>query len=699
MKKFTLRTTLATLVSAVILVAAVSIMTTLYLGIRKAMYQATHEMMGQITHAVGDKLTQRLFRVERLNTLIGDLIRGGTLDPADGEKLTGFLADAVTANPAITLIDCGLPSGDKFQALRMPDGSVSRRLVRRTPRGVVSTWEHQNPAYAATGKGGVEDLATGYDPRRRPWYTAALQAGKRVWTGLYSSRAGLNYSNANPVYDARGRLLCVLAIDMRLEDLSQFMQRLRVGRSGKPFILDPDYRVVAMPLDPARGLDELVQKVTTGGGTEYSLRDPAELPDPDVRQAALAYRSDPRTRDHGYQTLRTPDGRRLLASYEPEPKYKFTFGVVVPEEEILSSIKRDLRASILFTALFLLVALGAAYGIARSISRPLATLAGQVDRIRRLDLGDAPGVRTAILEVALIDDSVQNMRKGLRSFKKYVPAEVVTRLLHLQKEAVIEGERRELTIFFSDIADFTRISESLSAEALVAQMGTYLEDITRALRAGAGTVDKFIGDSVMAFWGAPSPLPDHAERACRAALLAQASIRRLNQAWVEHGQEPLHTRMGIHTGEAIVGNVGFEGRMNYTVIGDSVNLASRLEGLNKVYGTRILISGSTLSAAGGAVVARVVDLVTVKGKDRPIGVYELLAMRGEATGDQLLKAGRSAQAFEHYRAQRWARALAVLQDQPGEPDGPDQVLMERCRRYLAEPPGADWDGVTRHHEK
>jgi adenylate cyclase len=298
--------------------------------------------------------------------------------------------------------------------------------------------------------------------------------------------------------------------------------------------------------------------------------------------------------------------------------------------------------------------------------------------------------------VALIDDSVQNMRKGLRSFKKYVPAEVVTRLLDSRKEAVIEGEKRELTIFFSDIADFTSISERLSPEALVARLGTYFEEVTGIIIQGSGTVDKFIGDAVMAFWGAPTPLAGHAELACQAALAAQESIARLNRRWLDEGGQPFRTRMGIHTGEAIVGNVGFEGRMNYTAIGDSVNLASRLEGLNKVYGTRILISETTLQAAGPAVLARAVDLVAVKGKERAIAIFELLAMRAEAPADLLSQAERSAEAFDHYRNQRWDAALRLLE---GQADGPALVLAERCRLCRTHPPGADWDGVFRFHEK
>ncbi len=699
MRRVTLRVAISTLVSGLILVSGISIVTALYLGVKKALVQTTYDMMGQTIHSVSDKLAQRLFRVERLNVLIAELIQSGTLDPAQEGKFTGFLKAAAEANPSITLIDCGLPSGHKFQALRMPDGSISTHLVHRTARAVVSTWKHSNPAYAAAYPDTVESLGTGYDPRTRPWWKAGIEAGKRVWTDLYSSKAGLNYSNVNPVYDRTGRLVCVVALDMRLDDLSGFLGRLKVGKSGEPFVVDRDFHVVAMPLAREGDLGELVKSVTRNGWTDYSLRPIEELADENIRHAVMRYRRDPRPDARGYQAFRDPAGRRILASFEPLDRFKFTFGVVVPEDEILGPIKRDLYASLALAGLFTLLSLALAYRISRSIARPLTTLAGEVDRIRQLDFSEVPPVPTRIREVAQIDGSVQNMRKGLRSFRKYVPAEVVTQLLHLEKEAVIGGEQRELTIFFSDIADFTTLSEQLSPEVLVGRLGRYFEEVTGILIKGSGTVDKFIGDAVMAFWGAPTPLADHARLACQSALEAQESLLRLNQRWQEEGCQPFHTRMGIHTGVAIVGNVGFEGRMNYTVIGDSVNLASRLEGLNKVYGTRILISAATRQAAGAAVVARPVDLVAVKGKDQAIGIFELLAMRTGATVELLLKAEASAAIFDHYRNQRWDEALRLLDGLPQGPDGPLLVLAERCRQFRDDPPGPGWDGVWRFHEK
>jgi adenylate cyclase len=694
MKPRTLKFAISTLVSGLLLVAIAAVATAHYLGSRRVLYLTTNEMMGQIAQAMNDKLAQRLHTVEKLNTLIADLIRCGYVDLGQEDQLGEFLEAILQANPALAQIDLGLPAGHRYQARRMADGSISRHRTHRAAQTVISTWQHRNPAYAQEFPDKVENLAAGYDPRTRPWWQAGLQSGKRVWTGITPTRRGLSYGNVNPVLDGNGKLLAMVAIDVDLADLSLFLNRFKLGKGGQAFIFDSDFHVVAMSMAEPGGLERFI-KPLPAGETGFALRDLAELGDDDVRVAVQAYRQTPEMAGRGFLACSDPGRQRLLAAFEPDPRYRFTFGVVMPENSLLGPIKHSLNQTMAIAGLFLVLSLAVAYAISRAIARPLTILAREVDRIRTLDLEDGPSIRTSILEVVRIDQSIQDMKKGLRSFRRYVPADLVVKLMRLQKEAVIEGERRTLTMLFSDIQDFTRISEQLPPEQLLAMLETYFGEATRILVEHAGTVDKYIGDAIMAFWGAPTPVPDHAERACRAALAAQDRIQTLNQVWRSQGRPVFRTRIGIHTGEATVGNVGYAERMNYTVIGDSVNLASRLEGLNKYYDTSILVSEATLAAAGGAVLARPVDRVAVKGRNQAITIFEPLAMRAEASPELIETARRGQEAFGLYQQRRWAEALALL----AEVDGPMAVLAERCRTCQAAPPGPDWDGVFRHQDK
>ena len=201
----------------------------------------------------------------------------------------------------------------------------------------------------------------------------------------------------------------------------------------------------------------------------------------------------------------------------------------------------------------------------------------------------------------------------------------------------------------------------------------------------------------MAFWGAPAPNPDHAIAACTAALRNQATLARLRPRWVAEGMPELHARIGIHTGEVVVGNIGCMTRLNYTVVGDPVNVASRLEGLGKHYGTSILIGEPTYLEARSAVVARPVDWVSVKGKTHGLKVFELLALKEEATPEHERVAALAEEALEFYRRREWAAAIRLFREiiriRPG--DGPSMMLIARCLAFEVDPPGENWDGVHR----
>ncbi len=288
-----------------------------------------------------------------------------------------------------------------------------------------------------------------------------------------------------------------------------------------------------------------------------------------------------------------------------------------------------------------------------------------------------------------------------RMFSRYMSEKVISHLMNHPELLNLGGERRRMTLFFSDLAGFTTISERLGAEEVVALLNDYLSRMTDIILDEEGTVDKFEGDAIMAFWGAPLPQEDQALRACRAALRQQAALAELNQHFEKMGLPRLGMRIGMHTGDAIVGNLGSEKRFDYTAIGDTVNLASRLEGLNKFYGTFIMASETTRAECGDGVVFREMDRVAVKGKVKPVGVFQPLGLAGDLPPAAIELANDFAGALELYRQEKFPEAAALFQailvKHPG--DSPSQVFLKRCQAYQESPPPPDWQGVFRPDSK
>jgi adenylate cyclase len=286
----------------------------------------------------------------------------------------------------------------------------------------------------------------------------------------------------------------------------------------------------------------------------------------------------------------------------------------------------------------------------------------------------------------------QERRRIRGMFAMYVPEKVIKVLYENPRLMNLGGEERELTILFSDLAGFTPFSEGLSPTELVTLLNEYLSEMTDIVLAHDGIIDKYEGDLIMAEFGAPLNDPEHALKACRAALAMQERLAELRARWREQGREPLYARIGVNTGNVVLGNMGSHTVHDYTVLGDAVNLASRLEGANKIYGTPIMISESTRKQAAGAIATRELDHIRVKGKAQAVTVFELRGL-GEADGDELLaefSAGLTA-----YRLRKWAEAArhftAALQIDPE--DGPSREYLRRSRAFADSPPAEDWDGV------
>jgi adenylate cyclase len=287
------------------------------------------------------------------------------------------------------------------------------------------------------------------------------------------------------------------------------------------------------------------------------------------------------------------------------------------------------------------------------------------------------------------------------AFAQYLSPEIVKRIAENPEMLALGGERRDVTFYFSDIQGFTTFSEQLSPEMLTKLMNRYLGEMTDTILASGGTLDKYIGDAVMAFWGAPVPCEGHALVACKAALANQKRLETLRVQFAAEGYPPVRNRIGLNSGPASIGNMGSAARLSYTAIGDNVNLASRLEGANKAYGTYILISESTRQGAGGAIEVRELDYVKVKGKNLPIRVYELLGLQG-GTDETLIKKARLFESgLPLYRSREFEAAIAVFKSVLagyGE-DHASEEYIERCKNYIKDEPPADWDGSHALTEK
>ena len=294
-------------------------------------------------------------------------------------------------------------------------------------------------------------------------------------------------------------------------------------------------------------------------------------------------------------------------------------------------------------------------------------------------------------------------RKGramVNLFGEYVAPELVAEMAANPHNYSMEGESRELTVLFADVRGFTTISEGLDPNALREYINIYLTAMSEDIRGNRGTLDKYIGDAVMAFWGAPVELPDHASRAVASALKMQATAKALNKDFVARNWPPLKIGIGLNTGEMRVGDMGSKIRRAYTVMGDAVNLSSRLEGITKVYGVGIAVGDATRLAAP-QFAYRELDRVRVKGKNEPVPIFEPLALASELQDAVRADVEKWHEALGLVRAQQWDRAEGLLRELLA--DHPDEVLyklyIQRIEHYREQPPGPDWDGVTTFETK
>jgi adenylate cyclase len=522
-----------------------------------------------------------------------------------------------------------------------------------------------------------------YDPRTKKFYQLALDSPDHpVWTDPYPwyDAEGLGITCALAVRDIRGQVKGVFTADFRLDRLAQFLRTLQIGRSGRVAVLRPNGEVIADPNTRA---------------TNHQ-RDP-------LLTAAMAALPRDLSQQHVGDAPRVAfefDGVRYLAAFETfsMPNLDWTTVILVPERELLGSVRRNTLWTIAIGLLSLILAVVLGNKICARFARPLQLISADLARIGRFEISSEPPVQSSVKEISVVSEAIARMKTSLRSFGRYVPTDIVRELVALGEEAKLGAQSRAITIFFSDIQGFTKMSEAMHPQQLVEALGAYFDAMSQVIHWQQGTLDKFIGDGVLAFFNAPAPLPDHAARACRAALACHAELARLRPRWEAKGWPAFRTRIGLHSAEVLVGNIGTPSRFAYTVIGDGVNLASGLESLNKVYGTGILASETTRDAAGAGFEWRRIDRVAVKGRARVGFVYELLGESAGIPADVLGARDCYESAMDAYARRAFAKAVEGLEKSMTlrPDDHAAKTMLVRARRLLHTPPTDEWDSVYTH---
>jgi adenylate cyclase len=549
-------------------------------------------------------------------------------------------------------------------------------LVQTTGKTLVV--EHELAADGSLTQ--TKTLENDYDPRKRGFYKQAFKARKGVWTPPYvfaENVPGITY--ALP-FLADNEVEGVFTIDFDLKRLSELARSLQFSPNGRVVIItDEDAIVLAHPTA------NIV--ATVDGKAELVAWD--KVSDPAL-QAVLASSTGTEVRVDGTTYL----AKSLPIKLPDGPSWRVI--AFAPESDFTAGLGRRALSSLLISLAAILISVVVAWVLARRISQPLTYLAAEMGKVGEFRIEPGDQDHSMFREIEMMNTALAKMKGGLRSFASYVPRDLVRAVLASGQEARLAGDVRELTVYFSDLAGFTTLAETRKPDALVRFLGEYFDDMSKIIADERGTLDKYLGDGIMAFWGAPLPVPDHAARACVAALHSQRRLKELTPDGVK-----LHARIGIATGDVLVGNIGSTERLNYTVMGDTANLAARLESLNKQYGTYVMIDEATYEQAKSEIVARALDVVAVKGKQKGVRVYEVLALASDGNIEAEAIALHSTRALDAYLARRFDEAVAawttVLEKLPN--DRCAVTLRDRATAFAALPPGPDWEGVTVITEK
>ncbi len=658
---------------------------------RNNIAELRERLNGEVIASIANRVEALLAEAKAAQSVVLVNLAEGTVDIEDERNREFLFLSVLDANPAISSIEFGWRDDHAFIARRTLDGRIE---MEELLPGEGDTLRQRIDRYRRDDDGMLvfetrDWTETDYHISRQFWFKIAVDSDGAVWSDIYPLPYGrsLGVTLARR-FDRGSTAVGVIGVTIELGRLSKFLDEIELG-NGTVFLTNVYGELVA-----AR--HAMMEEMGGDGPAMLEKIGDVDLIGPRVASAALAD-SDVALADivdtQHFEVLDPVDGTPYFVTLSPLGAMNLSVAIAVPRSDVLGDIDRNTLRVVVAIVLFVLLMAGIAVFVSRRyIAAPLAELGGNLRALEDFGLDRVRPVPSRLAEIDRLSDATQRMATSLGSFAKFIPTELVRTLFAQGVEARPGGETRELTILFMDLANFTRISEALG-DRVIELLGDYLSEMSTLIEREQGTIDKFIGDGIMAFWNAPMPVPDHAMAACRAALACQHRLAGLRAA-AAPGTPVLEARIGLNSGAVLVGNIGSRDRLNYSAVGDPVNVASRLEALNKLYGTGIMLGEETAALVRDSTIQRELDRVAVFGRIGGVRVFELVALAGETAAPEWIALYESGLAA--YRSRRWDEADAlfgrVLALKPD--DTASGLMRTRIASYRQTPPPPDWDGLA-----
>lgn len=704
--KFSIKFSILSLVLSLLISISLAIVAIYQYTVSNILIASAKNTLKQTSEHISEEVLKYLLPLDQISYIGADAIQNDTVTPKNSPEFVNFLYNLITVTEDIRTVFFADANGDSIEMQQSTDQSHFAIISRtNSPQGIKETEDFYRDSDINVSLGKPVYLSSKtinrvIDQRLRPWYKQTIVNQAHTWLVYVTATVSAVHTNENfviaalyPVYTSTGKIRGVFGVSIPLNRLYNFVKQTEPTPNSFVFVCNEKRQVLSaypekndltknyqIPL-----LSDLKKMPWVEASYDLYLKNklPLFLFNFKGEKYIAVYKDISRTKDTQHEEIKGD--------------HRWQVGVVTPVYDIVAPLTVDILYTLLVLIIVLSIGIVFATIFSSGLSAPIIKLAKDAELFCKFRFDEVKNTISRITEISLIVDAFTKMKTALSSFNRYMPSALVKNLILSGKIAEVGGENKKLTMLFSDIENFTPLSEKMSPSELMHYLSEYFEVATKIIINNGGTVDKYIGDGILAFWGAPIDDPEHTLHCCQTALELQNAFSALNSKWRSEGKPELMTRIGINTGEVIVGNVGSNDKLNYTAIGDSVNLASRLESLNKIYGTYTLVSEFTYDSAKDSFKFRLLDKVKVKGKTKGICIYELLSNGNDIPLEYTRLFN---EAFTKYENANWQEALGSFKQL--ETKYPDdklpKVFISRCLQFIATPP-LSWDGYWVMEEK